>query len=243
MIGWGLAVTGLCGRIASRRRLCRGVACAAVALVPSLNGRRSVVCVSLAAERETASLDEVLWQAWKGMELPEGYRAEIIEGSIEVWPIGRRRHGAVANRLRRALTLHPADGRYAGYQAGDVIHRRKVWIPDLFIAPADLDEIPDEEDFGVDASGVRAVFEVVSPGREAQARDRERKRRAYARAGIPLYVLIDDFDGDGTVVILTAPDPDKAVYADEHRVPYGTDAVIPDGPAKGFVIGEAIGGP
>lgn len=27
-------------------------------------------------------LDEVLWQAWKAMDLPEGYRAEIIEGSI-----------------------------------------------------------------------------------------------------------------------------------------------------------------
>ncbi|MFJ1995023.1 Uma2 family endonuclease [Streptomyces asiaticus] len=189
------------------------------------------------------SLDRVLWQAWKAMELPEGYRAEIVEEFIEVSPIGRRRHAVIANRLRRGLTPHLADGRYAVYQAGDVIHRRKVWIPDLFIAPEDLDEIPDEEDLGVDASGVRAVFEVVSPGREAQSRDRERKRRAYARAGIALYVLIDDFDGDGTVVILTAPDPDKAVYTDEHRVPYGTDAVIPDGPAKGFVIGEAIVGP
>ncbi|CDR07293.1 Uma2 family endonuclease [Streptomyces iranensis] len=192
------------------------------------------------AGHEAVSLDEVLWQAWKAMELPEGYRAEIIEEFIEVSPTGRRRHTVIINRLRRALEVHLADGDHAAYQDGNLIHRRKVWIPDLFIAPEDLDEIPDEEDLGVDASGVQAVFEVVSPGREAQSRDRERKRRAYARAGIPLYVLIDDFDGDGTVVILTAPDPDKAVYADEHRVPYGTDAVIPDGPAKGFVIGEAI---
>ncbi|WP_343299688.1 Uma2 family endonuclease [Streptomyces sp. 5-6(2022)] len=193
-----------------------------------------------AAGQETASLDEVLWQAWKAMELPEGYRAEIVEEFIEVSPTGRRRHGVITNRLRRALEAHLADGDDVAYQDVNIIHRRKVWVPDLFIAPEDLDEIPDEEDLGVDASGVRAVFEVVSPGREAQSRDRERKRRAYARAGIPLYVLIDDFDGDGTVVILTAPDPDKAVYTDEHRVPYGTDAVIPDGPAKGFVIGEAI---
>ncbi|WP_232107944.1 MULTISPECIES: hypothetical protein [Streptomyces] len=34
------------------------------------------------------NLDEVLWQAWKAMELPEGYRAEIIEGAIEVSPTG-----------------------------------------------------------------------------------------------------------------------------------------------------------
>ncbi|MGW5448312.1 Uma2 family endonuclease [Streptomyces asiaticus] len=188
-------------------------------------------------------LDGLVWQAWKAMAPPEGFRAEIIDEAIEVSPPRRRRHAVVVNRLRLALTSQLIGGDHAGYQGAHVIHRRKVWIPDLFIAPEDLDEIPDEEDLGVDASGVKAVFEVVSPGREAQSRDRERKRRAYARAGIPLYVLIDDFDGDGTVVVLTNPNPDKAVYADEHRVPYGTDAVIPDGPAKGFVIGEAIVGP
>ncbi|GAA2354541.1 Uma2 family endonuclease [Streptomyces cuspidosporus] len=193
-----------------------------------------------ASGHEAVALDEVLWQAWKAMELPEGYRAEIIEESIEVSPTGRRRHTVIINRLRDALVTHLADGDHAAYQDGNVIHRRKVFIPDLFIAPRDLDEIPDEEDLGVDASGVAAVFEVVSPGREARSRDRERKRRAYARAGIPLYVMIDDFDGEGTVSVLTSPNPDKAVYADEHRVPYGTDAVVPDGPAKGFVIGEAI---
>lgn len=36
---------------------------------------------------------------------------------------------------------------------------------------------------------------------------------------------------------------EHARYEDEHRVPYGTEAVVPEGPAKGFVIGEAITGP
>ena len=31
-----------------------------------------------------SELDEVVWQAWKAIELPEGYRAEIIEGAIEL---------------------------------------------------------------------------------------------------------------------------------------------------------------
>jgi hypothetical protein len=48
-------------------------------------------------------LDEVVWQAWKAMELPEGYRAEIIEGAIEVSPTGRYSHASVVNRLRDAL--------------------------------------------------------------------------------------------------------------------------------------------
>ncbi|MDX3226057.1 Uma2 family endonuclease [Streptomyces sp. ME19-01-6] len=170
----------------------------------------------------------------------DGLRAEIIEEAIEVSPPPRRRHGVIANRLRQAAGAHLADGGHAVYQGLRVIHRRKVWIPHLVIAPHDLDEIPDEEDSGVDASGVAAVFEVVSPGHEAQSRDRKRTRRAYARAGIPRYVIVDDFDGDGTVTVLTSPNPGEAGYADEHRVPYGTGAVVPDGPAKGFVIGDAI---
>ncbi|WP_455351288.1 hypothetical protein [Streptomyces sp. SYSU K217416] len=120
-----------------------------------------------------SGLDEVLWQAWKAMDLPEGYRAEIIEGAIEVSPIGRRRHGVLINRLRRSLDTHLAGSDFAPYQDGNLIHRRKCWIPDL----------------------------------------------------------------------LTSPNPKKADYADEHRVPYGTDAVIPEGPTKGFVIGESVTGP
>ncbi|GGT27101.1 Uma2 family endonuclease [Streptomyces chromofuscus] len=192
------------------------------------------------ADQPVSDLDEVLWQAWKAMDLPEGYRAEIIEGAIEVSPTGRRRHTVLIGRLRRALDAHLASSGYAAHHDGNVIHRHKSWIPHLFVAPLDLDEIPDEEGLGVDAAGVEMVVEVTSPGHRNLQRDRVRKRREYARAGIPLYVIVDDFDDDGAVVVLTSPDPKKAKYTDEHRVPYGTDAVIPEGPAKGFAIGKAI---
>ncbi|MEU4795120.1 Uma2 family endonuclease [Streptomyces sp. NPDC023327] len=196
--------------------------------------------VTPVVDNPVSDLDEVLWQAWKAMDLPEGYRAEIIEGAIEVSPTGRRRHTVLINRLRRALEGHMDGSSLAPYQDGNLIHRSKVWIPDLFVAPEDLDEIPDEEDLGVDAAGVALVVEVVSPGRRNIERDRVRKRREYARAGIPVYVIVDDFDEDGAVLVLSSPNPKKASYEDEHRVPYGTDAIIPSGPAKGFVIGEDI---
>ncbi|GGW29996.1 hypothetical protein GCM10010503_01820 [Streptomyces lucensis JCM 4490] len=193
------------------------------------------------ASEPVSDLDEVLWQAWKAMDLPEGYRAEIIEGAIEVSPTGRRRHTVLIGRLRRALDTHLAGSDYAVHHDGNVIHRHKAWIPDLFVAPVDLDDIPDEEGLGVDAGGVKMVVEVTSPGHRNLQRDRVRKRREYARAGIPVYVVIvDDFDDEGAVVVLTSPDAKKARYTDEHRVPYGTDAVIPEGPAKGFAVGKAI---
>ncbi|MFD0545243.1 Uma2 family endonuclease [Streptomyces mexicanus] len=82
-----------------------------------------------------SDLDEVLWQAWKALDLPEGYRAEIIEGAIEVSPTDRRRHTVLIGRLRRALDAHLANSGYAVHHDGNVIHRHKSWIPDLFVAP------------------------------------------------------------------------------------------------------------
>jgi len=187
-------------------------------------------------------LDEVLWQAWKAMELPEGYRAEIIEGAIEVSPTGRLSHAHVTNRLRRALDRLPEGGEYACHQDTNVIHRRRVWIPDALIAPEDLEPHADEDGLGIKASAVQVIVEVVSPGKRHQGRDRVRKRREYARAGIPVYLLIDDYDGQGAVTVFTRPRADKAAWEDIHRVPYGTDVTIPEGPAKGFVVGEAITG-
>ncbi|WP_168724319.1 Uma2 family endonuclease [Streptomyces sp. A1547] len=126
------------------------------------------------------------------------------------------------------------------YQDGNIIRGRKVCIPDLFVGPEDLDEIPDEEGLGVDATRVPLVAEIVSPGKEAHRWDHIRKRRWYAQAGIPVYVVIDDFDDEGTVTVFSAPDPEKGTYATKTTVGYRTSVVIPDGPAKGLTIGEEL---
>ncbi|AVH61271.1 Uma2 family endonuclease [Streptomyces dengpaensis] len=177
------------------------------------------------------------------MELPEGYRAEIIEGAIEVSPLRRFAHARVVNRVWCALQIFLEDGEYGVWNVTSVIHARKAWIPDGLVAPLDAELIEDEDGLGIKAAAASMVVEVVSPGRSDQDRDRIRKRREYARAGIPVYVLIDDYDGQGAVTLFTGPRPDKADWEDIHRVPYGTDVTIPEGPAKGFVIGEAITGP
>ena len=86
---------------------------------------------------DAAQLDAVLWAAWKAMELPEGYRAEIIEGAIEVQRIGRVRHALIANRLSEALPLSQREDAYAAYQAMAVtLGRRRVWMPDVLVASA-----------------------------------------------------------------------------------------------------------
>lgn len=194
------------------------------------------------AEPPETSLAEALWQAWNSLELPEGYRAEIIEESIEVSPTGRFRHATIANCLRRALEGHLTAPQVV-YTDVNVIHDLKVFVPDLVIAPDEERADQSADGLGLDVSCVELVVEVVSPGQAGTVRDRQRKRSAYARAGIPVYVLIDDYDLHGTVTILTSPSPTEAVYQAELRVPYGREAAVPEGPAKGFVIGADITGP
>ncbi|MFI8390710.1 Uma2 family endonuclease [Streptomyces sp. NPDC085540] len=178
----------------------------------------------------------------EGHGTPRGLHAEIVEGFIEVSPTGRYSHGRIANRLRHALDMFLDNSDFSAYQDMNVIHRRKVRIPDVFISLEDAEEHVAEDGLGIDAGGVELIAEVVPPGKDSLARDRDRKRRAYARAGIPVYLIIDDYDEQGSVRVLSDPTPDRARYASEVRMPYGSAVTIPEGPAKGFVITEAITG-
>ncbi|MEU9034608.1 Uma2 family endonuclease [Streptomyces sp. NPDC048352] len=189
-------------------------------------------------------LDEALWRAWQAIDPPETFRVEIVEGLIEMWRVGRPfTHALTANRLRSLLASHLAGGPYAPYMAMYVVGGYQAWAPDVVLAPEDLTGHAARGELGIRASSVPLVAEVVAPGPQDVARDRVRKRRAYARAGIPVYVIVDDYDGHGTVSVLTGPVPDEARYASEVRAPYGTGVAVPEGPARGFVIGEQVTGP
>ncbi|MDH6576485.1 Uma2 family endonuclease [Kitasatospora sp. MAP5-34] len=197
---------------------------------------------ALATEEITVDLDQALWQVWRAMDVPEGFRAEIIEGAVEMSPTGGQRHLTVNRRLYWALLEHLRGSGCGPANDGNVIHGLKVWIPDLFVAPDDLEEIEHPEGLGVLASGVSLVVETVSPGADSRKRDLVRKHRAYATAGIPVYVIIDDYDDGGSVTILSGPDSVRGSYARSVRTPYGEEAIVPEGPAKGFAIGPAITG-
>jgi len=194
----------------------------------------------LADEETVVDLDEALWEVWKAIDVPEGFRVEIIEGSIEMSPTGRLRHGILIGRMLESLLQHLQDSTWTARNDINVIHGFKSYVPDLFICPRALEEIAHPSGLGVLAEGVAFVAEVVSPGHGDRQRDRIRKRRAYARAGIPVYVLIDDYDEDGTITVLSGPDSKHADYRNSRRYAYGTVALITEGPAKGFVIDDTI---
>ncbi|MEU9043164.1 MULTISPECIES: Uma2 family endonuclease [unclassified Kitasatospora] len=197
---------------------------------------------ALVAEGTIVNLDQVLWDMWKSSDVPEGYRVEIIEENLTVSPTGGSRHFTINRAVLGALYDHLRGSGWAPGNACNVIHGLKVLIPDAFVAPTEIEEVEHPEGLGLVASGVSLVIETVSPGAENRRRDHVLKRRAYAAAGIPVYVIIDDHDDGGAVTILTGPDSECREYTSSTRIPYGKEAVIPEGPAKGFVIGPGITG-
>ncbi|MFJ4094440.1 Uma2 family endonuclease [Kitasatospora sp. NPDC089913] len=187
--------------------------------------------------------DRRLWDAWASLEVPEHFRTEIKDGVLMVSHVGGPRHRRIGTRLLDALAEHLGGSGWWPADAGHVLHGHEVSAPDVLVVPEDIDAIAGPEDLGVLASGVALVVETVSPDSEHRHRDLVDKPRAYATAGIPVYVIIDDYDyGGGAVTVLSGPDPERGAYARSERTPYGEDAVIPEGPAKGFAIGPGITG-
>jgi Uma2 family endonuclease len=94
----------------------------------------------------------------------------IIRAGLE----GFGYHAAQARRHRRVVASPgiPDEGRF---------------IPDAVFAPAELDVFHDAPSW-MSVDGIELVLEVTSSRPEL---DRNAKRRAYAAAGIPLYLLVD----------------------------------------------------
>ncbi|MFJ3800099.1 Uma2 family endonuclease [Streptomyces sp. NPDC090088] len=169
------------------------------------------------------------------MELPEGYRPEIIEGAIEVSPTRRYSHGQIVFMLRETLAEFLKDGDFAARNDTNVIHENRAWVPDLFVVAKDPERYVTDDGLGLTAAAVRVVFEVASPGKRSLDRDRVRKRREYARAGIPVYVIIDDYDGQGAVTLFSpAPAPTRPTGRTSTGSPTAPRSPFPRGPPRGW---------
>jgi len=123
-------------------------------------------------------------RTWDSFEPPEGWHAELLAGEIVMQASPSALHDFIIRNLVRQVG--------APYEAWGERHIR---ISERYIPRADAVIVADEDVLLTGnewpAEIVRVVVEVVSPGREAQNRDRRDKRRWYAEAGIPVYVLVD----------------------------------------------------
>ncbi|MEU6667138.1 Uma2 family endonuclease [Streptomyces sp. NPDC046727] len=148
---------------------------------------------------------------------------EFIDGRIGVKKVTNGNHDEITMWLvfqckhaRSELTLYPNRGLKVGaYRNG----RAK---PDGVLAPAG--HFAGKGNWA-DPAGVLMAVEITSYDSDTHSRDRVEKPRAYAEAGIPVYLLIDR----ANLTILVHSDPDLEVgYRDVHVVRLGGSITLPD---------------
>ncbi|GAA1557655.1 Uma2 family endonuclease [Actinomadura kijaniata] len=136
--------------------------------------------------------EDWLLEGFLALDTPEGFRAELIDGEIVVTPPPTGAHerniGKIVWQLARksAIELDFAPTKGLIVPSGGRCPKNRV-IPDGTFAPAEMDLFGDAEPW-MPADGVLLVVEVTSSRPEL---DRQAKRHCYARADIPLYLLVD----------------------------------------------------
>ena len=165
--------------------------------------------ISAETRREFHRFDDMLG--------PE-YRAELIAGEIVVNPPPHGSHEQIFAKLNSQLMKKSAiEVEVSGHRGietplGDYIPDMTVTEPDTFEgAPP----------WGTSA-GILMLVEITS---SMTASDRVDKRRAYAAAGIPLYLLVDRQNLES--VLFSRPDVEARDYRADIRVPFGSDLELP----------------
>ncbi|MFE0101789.1 Uma2 family endonuclease [Streptomyces sp. NPDC059009] len=131
---------------------------------------------------------------------PKGWRVELIEGEIHATPPADGEHEEIVSEITGQARDHRKDlARYTGiglYLPGASVSGQVE--PDIVLAPKG--SFADQEEYH-DPSPVLLVAEVTS--KSTGDNDRHKKILGYARAGIPVYLLIDRKAGHA--VLYTEP--------------------------------------
>jgi Uma2 family endonuclease len=126
------------------------------------------------------------------LDLPEGWRAEIIDGALYVSKAPGWDHQGVIVRLLRVLGGW-ADKHYGTVNAGIGV----IYADDDNVVPDVVWISAERLAKGLDAAGhltqvgPELVIEVVSPGSENARRDREAKLALYSRRDALEYWIVD----------------------------------------------------
>lgn len=170
---------------------------------------------------------DCLLHTWQELHLPEGWRAGIDDGRIVLVPPPHARHHGIAAKVQRHLHANLPDELGICQTLGvHVTPLDKLYVPDLAVMPSELIDAadPDTSD-PVDASEALLVVEITSKGNARE--DRTKKYRAYARAGVPMYLLIDRFDTRGTMSTLFTEPNEDGTYKRSDPVPFGKPLGLP----------------
>jgi Uma2 family endonuclease len=144
----------------------------------------------------------------KDYELADGWLTEL---SSSPW------HDHAADRLKDILKDAARLARAEVYVAGgpnDISTPAGIRKPDVFVVPRDVARAAISRKVRTYyASDILLVAEVISPRSGSEQVDRVRKVREYARAGIPVYWIVD-LEPEAKVTILTFQDGEYVLDAE-----------------------------
>ncbi|MEL5958715.1 Uma2 family endonuclease [Streptomyces sp. NPDC047917] len=171
---------------------------------------------------------DYLLQTWRELDVPEGWRAEIDEGQIVLVPPPHAHHNGIAAKVQRRLYRNLPDELEIYQTLGvHVAPLDRLYVPDLVVMPSDLIDAADPEvNDPMDAADALLIVEVTSKGNARD--DRTKKYRAYARAGVPMYLLIDRFDTRGAMATLFTEPNEDGTYKHSDPVPFGKPLSLPE---------------
>ncbi|MGW3180987.1 Uma2 family endonuclease [Kitasatospora sp. NPDC001119] len=168
--------------------------------------------------------NEILLELFLALDAPEGLRAELVNGEILIrLPVdGYHCHliseltGQVWRKSATEMQMSENKGLRlvaSGHHPADHV------IPDVTFAPEELRLFRGAPSW-MEPDGVSMVVEVTSAKPD---QDRIAKRHCYARAGIPLYLLIDREKSQ--VSLFARPHRDE--YTEVHLAAFGEPLALP----------------
>ncbi|MGW2376135.1 MULTISPECIES: Uma2 family endonuclease [Kitasatospora] len=167
---------------------------------------------------------DILLESFLSLHSPEGFRAELIEGEIIVAPPPDGDHEDYIDLLidqvkaKSEVHMQVSGGKGLRLVSGGLCPKNHV-IPDATFAPRSLRLFRGAPPW-MEPDGVALVAEITSTKPD---QDRIAKRHCYARAGIPLYVLVDREKSQ----ISLFSKPHREEYTEVHLAAFGEPLAFP----------------
>ncbi|MFR9676088.1 Uma2 family endonuclease [Streptomyces sp. TR06-5] len=154
------------------------------------------------------------------MEVPAGYRAEIIGGNIVMSPWSQKAYWPIMRSIRAQLESHAPPGHAADSSpflfAFPALER--AYGPDVYVVAESAFQGRGRY---VDGEALSLVAELTSDS--TRDTDWDDKAPAYGRAGVPVYLLLDMQEETATVLW----QPTAHGYVSRLTVPFGERLRIP----------------
>ncbi|OPG11874.1 Uma2 family endonuclease [Microbispora sp. GKU 823] len=160
--------------------------------------------------REPGSLEDQLLRLCLALN-EAGYRAEIHNGQVVVSPAANMEHEVILDRLSNLLYPLKLPNRWRFFYNWGV-HippQPDLRLPDLMVVPDTAEAFDDMRAHG---RSLLLVVEVCSPG--TYKVDWKEKPLDYARAGVPLFLIVDPVATPRTMTLMSDPLPDLDPFDD-----------------------------